>query len=90
MLENQLSNPVVLFHESGGQGVTAGDQVVMSAGELFRRMDLGEPEKSRALALLQSWGAKTGRIFSRMLLLLRSVIALMRSIAEADFGFAEF
>ena len=69
VLENQLSNPLVRFHGSGGQGVTAGDQVFMSAGDLFRRMDLGEPEKSRALALLQSWSAKSGRIFIRMLLL---------------------
>ena len=41
----------------------------MKAGELFRRMDLGESEKSKALALLEAWGEKSGRIFIRMLLL---------------------
>jgi HEAT repeat protein len=41
----------------------------MGAGELFQKMNLSEVEKSKALALLEAWGDKSGRIFIRMLLL---------------------
>ena len=41
----------------------------MGAGELFRKMHLNAPEKSKALALLEAWGDKSNRIFVRMLLL---------------------
>src|SRR5207249_4569233 len=54
---------------SGGQGISAGDQMFMGAAELFRKMDLSESEQSRALSLLEAWGDKSERIFIRMLLL---------------------
>jgi len=41
----------------------------MAAGELFRGMNLGEPDKLKALTLLEEWNEKSGRIFVRMLLL---------------------
>ena len=71
VIESQLGKPVVPVPGggSGGQAVTAGDQIFMGAGELFRKMDLSEPEKSKALALFEAWGDKSGRIFIRMLLL---------------------
>jgi len=41
----------------------------LGAGELFRKMNLSEPEKSKALGLLEAWSDKSQRIFIRMLLL---------------------
>jgi hypothetical protein len=42
VLENQLAQPMVPWPGggSGGQGLTAGDQAFMGAGELFRKMHL--------------------------------------------------
>jgi len=71
VLESQLGKPVVPVPGGGsaGQAVTAADQIFMGAGELFRKMNLSEPEKSKARAWLEAWGDKSGRIFIRMLLL---------------------
>jgi len=71
ILDDQMSKPVVRMpgRGQGGQGVTAPDQLFMGAAELFRKMHLNEPEKSRALALLEAWGEKSRRIFIQMLLL---------------------
>jgi HEAT repeat protein len=71
VLENQFAKPVdsVPGGGSGGQTVTAGDQLFMGAGELFPNMNLTEPEKAKALTLLTVWCDKIDRIFIRMLLL---------------------
>ena len=71
ILTNVLARPTVAppGGGSGGQGVTAEEQVFMAAANLFQRMRLGEPDKTGALALLQSFCDKSGRIFVRMLLL---------------------
>jgi len=71
VLKKQLTLPVVPFPGGGkgGQGITEAEQIFMAGGELFRKMNLGEPDKSDALGLLNSWCDKSGRIFIRMLLL---------------------
>jgi hypothetical protein len=71
VLQNHLARPVVGWPGggSGGQGVTEGDQAFMAAGELFRKMNLSDSEKSRALALFETWADNSARIFVRMLLL---------------------
>ena len=67
ILDDQMSKPVVSI-PGRGQVATAPDQFFMKAAELFRKMPLNEPEKSRALALLEGWG-KSRRIYIQMLLL---------------------
>ena len=71
VLKNQLNQPLVPFPGvgSGGQGVTEADQLFMAAGEMFRKMDLRETEKSEVLSMLDLWCDRSGRIFIRMLLL---------------------
>lgn len=71
VLESELSRPLAPYPARGesGQGVSAGDQLFMAAGEMFRGMDLRESDKLKALALLESWGEKSERVFIRMLLL---------------------
>ncbi len=71
ILKSQPGQPLALPFGggSGGQGVNAQEQIFMAAADLFRRMDLREPEKSDALTMLDSWCEKSGRIFIRMLLL---------------------
>lgn len=71
VLESQLRQPVVPppGGGSGGQSVTRGDQLFMGAGALFQTMDLSGPEKSKALALLNTWCDRADRIFIRMLFL---------------------
>jgi HEAT repeat protein len=71
VLQGRLDKPMVPLPGggSGGQGVTAEDQCFMAAGELFYKMKLAEPDKSKALGMLDSWCGKSGRIFVRMLLL---------------------
>jgi HEAT repeat protein len=71
VLENQVGERLVPMPGwgNGGQGVSAGDQSFMGAGELFCKMNLSEPDRSKALALLEAWCDKSERIFVRMLLL---------------------
>jgi HEAT repeat protein len=71
VLENLLGTRLVPIPGggSGGQAATAADQSYLAACELFQKLDLREPEKSKALALLDAWGNKSERIFIRMLLL---------------------
>jgi len=68
VLEGLLTQSMFVEGDSG-QGVTPGDQSFMGAGELFRKINLGQPEKTKALALLDAWSDKSKRIFVRMLLL---------------------
>lgn len=67
VLENRLDQPLEGW--PGGETVTAGDQVFMAAGNLFERMTLTEPERAKALALLDSWCKNANRILNRMVLL---------------------
>ncbi len=65
------------FSGTGGQGVSASEQVIMASGSLFQRMNLLDHDRATALGLLESYCEKSGRIFIRMLLL----------PAMADLGF---
>ena len=71
VLEDQIGQPIqkVPGGGNGGQAVTDADQLFMGAAEVFPRMDLNQPDKSRALDLLEAWAEKSERIFIRMLLL---------------------
>jgi HEAT repeat protein len=71
VLENELTTYTSFSFGSGGggQGVSASDQVFMQAGWLFHKMNLADPDKSRALRILASCCEKSGRVFIRMLLL---------------------
>jgi hypothetical protein len=71
LLERLLQQPIPppIGGGSGGQGVNVTEEVFMKGAELFRQMKLAEPEKARALEILDSFCEKSGRIFVRMLLL---------------------
>lgn len=71
LLSNQLQMPIKppLGGGDGGQGVNATEQTFMKAAELFQKMEMSKTETTNALALLQSFCEKSGRIFVRMLLL---------------------
>lgn len=71
ILEQDLRKPLAAQFGggNGGQGVNGDEQAFMAAAGLFSRMNLSAPDKTRALALLESWCEKSGRIFIRMLLL---------------------
>jgi HEAT repeat protein len=72
VLENELTTYSSFSFgggDTGGQGVSAGDQIFMQAGWLFHQMQLADPDKSRALGILESCCEKSGRVFIRMLLL---------------------
>jgi HEAT repeat protein len=71
VLEDQLRAPLPppIGGGNGGQGVGAEEQVFMKGADLMAKMGLGETEKARALAILESFCGKSGRIFVRMLLL---------------------
>lgn len=71
VLERLLQEPIPppIGGGNGGQGVDATEEIFMKGAELFRQMSLAAPEKRRALAILESFCEKSGRIFVRMLLL---------------------
>jgi hypothetical protein len=71
LLQGKLEKPMASLPggSSGGQWVTAEDECFMAAGALFSRMKLTEPDKSKALDMLNAWCEKTGSIYVRMLLL---------------------
>lgn len=71
ILQKQLLLPLAppIGGGSGGQGVDATEQIFMKAAGLFGQIGLDGPEKAKALALLESFCEKSGRIFIRMLLL---------------------
>ena len=71
LLNRRLQNPVVpsSVGGDGGQGVDAIEQVFMKGADLFQQMALADPDKARALGILESFCDKSGRIFIRMLLL---------------------
>lgn len=71
VLEKQFLLPLAppIGGGNGGQGVDATEQVFMKAADLFRQVGLGGAEKAKALALLESFCQKSGRVFIRMLLL---------------------
>jgi hypothetical protein len=71
VLERLVQGPIPppIGGGNGGQGVDAKEQVFLKGAELFGQLHLAEPEKARALAILESFGEKSGRIFIRMLLL---------------------
>jgi len=71
VLERLLQQPIPppIGGGSGGQGVDATEEIFMKGAELFRQMSLPEPEKARALGILEAFCEKSERIFVRMLLL---------------------
>ena len=71
LLEPLLQHPIKqpFGAGSGGQGVGATEQVFMKGAELFQQLPLTDPDKTRALGILESFCDKSGRIFIRMLLL---------------------
>jgi hypothetical protein len=71
VMEKQVQLPITLPMGGGhgGQGVNGTEQIFMKASALLPKMNLGNPEKAKALEILQSFCEKSGRIFIRMLLL---------------------
>jgi HEAT repeat protein len=71
ILEKQLLLPLAppIGGGSGGQGIDGTEQIFMKGADLFSRVGLAEPEKAKALALLDAFCQKSGRIFIRMNLL---------------------
>lgn len=71
ILEKELRLPLPPSMVGGNQGqqVDATEQLFMRSADLFSQMNLDEPMKARALALLESFCKKSDRIFIRMLLL---------------------
>jgi HEAT repeat protein len=72
VLERLLQNPLppsIFGSGNGGQGVDATEQIFLKGDELFAQIGLAEPDKARALGILESFCQKNGRIFIRMLLL---------------------
>src|SRR6516162_8903210 len=64
VLEHRLEKPFVpppwLGSGSGGQGVSADEELFTSGSELFPRMKLSNADKARALAVLEAFCEKSG------------------------------
>ena len=71
VLEKQvlLPLPPPIGGGNGGQGINATEQVFMKSADLLGKMSLDQAEQAHALALLESFCDRSGRIFIRMLLL---------------------
>ncbi|HVV71073.1 MAG TPA: HEAT repeat domain-containing protein [Verrucomicrobiae bacterium] len=71
LLQRLVQSPVPppLGGGNGGQAIDELEQVFLKGAELFQQVKLAEPERSKALAVLDSFCEKSDRIFVRMLLL---------------------